>query len=87
MPLHDTSCRKISGLISRDFPQNATFLFSKTLNLKMRKMGHFKDFEPLKVGHFEKKHVTNFKTRAESKMNMFDFGSFHGLVLVRFTNR
>ena len=31
-----------------------------------------------KVGHFEKKHVIDLKTRKEPKINMFDFGAFQG---------
>ena len=39
-------------------------------------MGHFRKNEHKKVGHFEKKHVIDLKTRKEPKMNMFDFGAF-----------
>ena len=35
-----------------------------------------KNFEYKKVGHFEKKHVINFKTEKEPKMKFFDFGAF-----------
>ena len=28
------------------------------------------------MGHFEKRHVTSFKTRNEPKMKVFDFGAF-----------
>ena len=42
----------------------------------MGKNGHFWKNEHKKVGHFEKKHVINFKTRKKPKMNMFDFGAF-----------
>ena len=39
-------------------------------------MGHFRKNEHKKVGHFEKKHVINFKTGKAPKSNMFDFGAF-----------
>ena len=49
------------------FPRNAPFLYVRKprnapfshLILKMENVGHFKDFEELKVGLFEEKHVTS----------------------------
>ena len=43
---------------------------------RIRKNGAFKKNEHKKDGHFEKKHVINFKTEKESKMKFFDFWAF-----------
>ena len=66
-----------------EMPQNRTYSFSVLFQFSEsdRKNGAFQE-KRTKKARSRKKHVINFKTRKEPKMNMFDFGAFQEKMLI-----
>ena len=69
---------KIDHVFFLEMPHFFMFVFPEMPHFShlILKLGHFRKNEHEKVGHFEKKHVINFKTEKAPKLNMSDFWAF-----------